>query len=394
MADDVFANSREITCQSGSSKSIAAFPDVCMTPPENPATPPGIPVPYPNFGMASDTTKGSKNVKINSNPVMLKNQSHFKKSTGDEAGCAAKKGVMSSKITGKVYFVSWSPDVKVEGKNVVRHLDMTTHNHGSPANEAIPWPHIGRMDLINSIPGCEKEKKKIEEECGDPIEEDKATCPDPSAVEAAKADHAAACGLPDGDPDKAAFKALATHDLHEAKTDYALDIHQNECTKALRCALVSYNKGGRGGCCPHQTPDHLVPASQLDIGTGRRGAGRSDYSPGGAPCMCATGAAQKATHGLLGRGRTSNMVQNGITPHQNEPSWTLAQSCECGAASAAEVSGCSQPCLEAQLKKGHEDMGADLQQRVNTNKESVSSDQDADLDAMQDLMNEFPLSLD
>ena len=62
MADDVFANTREITCQAGSSKSIAAFPDVCMTPPENPATPPGVPVPYPNFGMASDTTEGSKSV--------------------------------------------------------------------------------------------------------------------------------------------------------------------------------------------------------------------------------------------------------------------------------------------------------------------------------------------
>ena len=32
---------------------------------------------------------------------------------------------------GKVYFNAWSMDVKVEGENVVRHLDMTTHNHGS-----------------------------------------------------------------------------------------------------------------------------------------------------------------------------------------------------------------------------------------------------------------------
>ena len=53
MANDVFANSREITCQAGSGKTIAPFPDVCMTPPENPATPPGVPVPYPNIGMAS-----------------------------------------------------------------------------------------------------------------------------------------------------------------------------------------------------------------------------------------------------------------------------------------------------------------------------------------------------
>ena len=40
------------------------FPDVCFTPPQTPATPPGVPIPYPNTGMASDTTDGSSSVKI------------------------------------------------------------------------------------------------------------------------------------------------------------------------------------------------------------------------------------------------------------------------------------------------------------------------------------------
>ena len=62
---------------------------------------------------------------------MLKNKSYFKQSTGDEAGCAAKKGVVTSVNSGKVYFTAWSMDVKFEGENVVRHLDMTTHNHAS-----------------------------------------------------------------------------------------------------------------------------------------------------------------------------------------------------------------------------------------------------------------------
>ena len=56
MSNDVFANGRELACKAGSGKSICVFPDVCMTPPVNPATPPGVPVPYPNTGMASDTT--------------------------------------------------------------------------------------------------------------------------------------------------------------------------------------------------------------------------------------------------------------------------------------------------------------------------------------------------
>src|SRR5947208_7261243 len=119
----------EISCKAGQGKSICAFPDVCFTPPQTPATPPGVPIPYPNTGMDSDTTDGSKTVQISGQEVMLKNKSYFKKSTGDEAGCAPKKGVVTSKNMGKVYFNAWSMDVKFEGENVVRNLDITTHNH-------------------------------------------------------------------------------------------------------------------------------------------------------------------------------------------------------------------------------------------------------------------------
>ena len=90
MANDVFANMMEISCKAAAGKAICAFPDVCFTPPTAPPTPPGVPIPYPNTGMASDTTSGSRTVKITGKEVMLKNKSYFKKSTGDEAGCAAK----------------------------------------------------------------------------------------------------------------------------------------------------------------------------------------------------------------------------------------------------------------------------------------------------------------
>ncbi|MDR0702967.1 MAG: DUF4150 domain-containing protein [Azoarcus sp.] len=33
-------------------------------------------------------------------------------------------------MTGKAYFTNWSPDVKIEGLNVCRHVDPMTHNHG------------------------------------------------------------------------------------------------------------------------------------------------------------------------------------------------------------------------------------------------------------------------
>ena len=145
----VFANNLEISGKSVQAQTIAAFPDVCMTPPESPATPPGVPVPYPNFAMASDTEKGTGKVKIKDKEVNLKNKSDMKKTSGDEAGCAAKKGVITSKNTGKAYFNAWSPNVKFEGKPVVRMSDVTTNNHASPVGNSPPWPHIASINPSN-----------------------------------------------------------------------------------------------------------------------------------------------------------------------------------------------------------------------------------------------------
>lgn len=145
MANEVFANKMEISCKSGDGKTICAFPDVCFTPPQTPATPPGVPIPYPNTGMSSDCSSGSRTVKIAGGEVMLKNKSFFKTSTGDEAGCAPKKGLITSKTKGKVYFNAWSMDVKIEGQNAVRHLDLTTHNHASPPGQTPPFPEAEGM---------------------------------------------------------------------------------------------------------------------------------------------------------------------------------------------------------------------------------------------------------
>lgn len=144
MANKVFANFREISCKAAMGKTICAFPDVCFTPPDKvPPTPPGVPIPYPNTGMAMDTTNGSKKVMISNKEVGLKNKSFFKRSMGDEAGVATKKGVVTSQNMGKVYFQSWSMNVKIEGQNVTRAFDLTTNNHASamPGNTP-PWPYI------------------------------------------------------------------------------------------------------------------------------------------------------------------------------------------------------------------------------------------------------------
>ncbi len=143
----VFANGLEISGGAVSAQTIAAFPDVCFTPPENPATPPGVPVPYPSFGMAGDTDKGTGTVKIGGKTVNIKNQSYLTKTSGTEAGCAAKKGLVTSKNTGKGYFNSWSGDVKFDGEPVVRMTDLATNNHASPTGNAPPWPHVAGANV-------------------------------------------------------------------------------------------------------------------------------------------------------------------------------------------------------------------------------------------------------
>ena len=100
-----------------------AFPDVCKTP-APPA--PFVPIPYPNIAKSSDTSKGTKKVKCDGNPVCVKD-SNFKMSTGDEGGTAG-GGIVSSKIKGKAEFVMFSFDVKFEGKNVCRAFDIMLHN--------------------------------------------------------------------------------------------------------------------------------------------------------------------------------------------------------------------------------------------------------------------------
>jgi hypothetical protein len=152
MGCDVFANGDEIACKAGDGKVIAAFPDVCLTPPPPPAGP--IPVPYPDTSFSKDMKEGSKTVKIQGQEVMLKDISYYKSSPlGDEAATNGQgAGVVTHVITGKTYFVSWSMDVLFEGQNVDRHTDMTTSNHASPmANAQVPMVNFASMEFAVAL---------------------------------------------------------------------------------------------------------------------------------------------------------------------------------------------------------------------------------------------------
>lgn len=99
-----------------------AFPDVCKTP--SPGGP--VPIPYPNVAMSTNVSKGAKKVTFDRQPACTKD-SVISMSTGDEAGSAG-GGVACNKIKGKAEFVAFSPNVKIEGKNAVRALDLMLHN--------------------------------------------------------------------------------------------------------------------------------------------------------------------------------------------------------------------------------------------------------------------------
>ncbi|SHM38790.1 PAAR-like domain-containing protein [Rhizobacter sp. OV335] len=252
MANQVFANMMEVSCKAAAGKAICAFPDVCFTPPLTPATPPGVPIPYPNTGMASDATDGSTSVTVSGKEVMLKNKSYFKKSTGDEAGSAPKKGVVTSKITGKVYFNAWSMDVKIEGENVVRHLDLTTHNHGSVPGNSPTWPYLDDMTGPQKIKAC-----------GDEMTAVTTACPECQTNKHADQD------------------CPEVYSSASKNKGYADD----PCVKAKRCMLVPYSKQNnkKGGCCPGQTAHHIVPKHHFPK------AEFPNYDQAAAPCVCVEG---------------------------------------------------------------------------------------------------------
>jgi uncharacterized protein DUF4150 len=95
--------------------------DVCKTP-----TPGGpVPTPYPNIALSAQTSEGSRTVKCDGNPIMLRD-SCFAISSGDEPGSLG--GVKSNVIKGQADPVLYSFDVKVEGQNVFRRSDPMLQN--------------------------------------------------------------------------------------------------------------------------------------------------------------------------------------------------------------------------------------------------------------------------
>lgn len=324
MSNEVYANGNEVSCKAAAGKSICAFPDVCFTPPLTPATPPGVPIPYPNTGMASDTSGGSKTVQISGSEVMKKDSSYFKQSTGDEAGSAPKKNVITSKIKGKCYYTAWSMDVKIEGENVVRHLDMMTHNHASGPGGTPPWVY---QDMMAAKAGaCEAQEADEQTKC------------------AGATPHSSGKGLncPPG------------------------------CAEAKACILKPKSEDKDFCCHPNTTGHHLVEVhcftnvgarSGQQVGKNLHGLG--NYREQRAPCVCASESASTGTHKLMhdvqGKQERAYGYMRRDEPlaawgkGRNEASyWNYAEAREAGVAAHKKAfPHCNSECTRRQLDEYH-----------------------------------------
>ena len=149
----------------------SAFPDVCKTP--VPPSPSPIPIPYPNIAMSSDAADTVSSVKADGNPIMV-STSKYSTSSGDEAGSLF--GLMSNKTKGSASPQMYSMDVKAEGKNVFRQLDIMLQNGAPKPINTPPGPN-NQPPKVAVGKGPDPEKWKIVEvqwsdtklKCGDMV---------------------------------------------------------------------------------------------------------------------------------------------------------------------------------------------------------------------------------
>ncbi len=309
MSATVFANGMSIACKVSSGKTTAAMPDVCLSPPPSPAGP--IPIPYPNTSSASDTDRGSTTVSIGGEPVMLKDKSIFKTSTGDEAATKSLgMGVVTHKIQGEAQFIAWSMDVKFEAENVPRHMDLMGHNEACNPSQTPPWPFLDAMAM--DVPGhpCEKMAKKVKTDC-------------------------------------------------KGGSDYS-----NKCCKARKCFLMpkTPNRCCSGSDGKKMTGHHLLPSKEFVAHAKRSGADPlTNYVSNKAPCLCVEGPdhSGRTEHGRVGRQYTKLKNLWMKAPANKGKTYTLSVGTRIGAQTAVgkvKGVGCTEECLNKQLDDGHAKM--------------------------------------
>ena len=133
---EVYANYKTVA-HKGAGKLVVAFPDVVKSPDTRPATPPGVPVPYPSFGCAPED-KGCQKAKVKAE---IKNQKYTEVPREETPPSEELKKIQPRTEAptypqkGKYYFAPVSPigpgelDVKAEAGDALRFLELIERNH-------------------------------------------------------------------------------------------------------------------------------------------------------------------------------------------------------------------------------------------------------------------------
>ena len=126
MSVTINVNGLSLVHKGSSGVSIATMPDVCKTPPNS------LPVPYPNIAFSRNLAKGTTTVKADGGNMCANYGSEFSSSTGDEAGRLG--GVASGTVAKEATWITYSFDVKLQGKGACRLTDKMFHNHQNTVN--------------------------------------------------------------------------------------------------------------------------------------------------------------------------------------------------------------------------------------------------------------------
>ncbi|QND51897.1 DUF4150 domain-containing protein [Phyllobacterium sp. 628] len=128
----------------------STLPDVCKSP--------TIPVPYTNIAFARDLAKGTTTVLSHGGAMNGIKGSEFSISYGDEPGVGG--GVISGVNKHRATFLSWSPNVFMEGKPVTRLTDRMLMNKGNTISAGgyytgpVTGPDKPLLDILCNI-ACE-----------------------------------------------------------------------------------------------------------------------------------------------------------------------------------------------------------------------------------------------
>ena len=123
------------------------LPDFCKTPDKC------IPLPYQIVSFSRDLVKGTTRVEADGGNMCAVLGSEFSKCTGDEAGSCG--GIISGTNLKEATWITYSPDVFMEGKPVCRLTDKMWMNHGNTVALAglVQPPVVSSENLVGYLCG-------------------------------------------------------------------------------------------------------------------------------------------------------------------------------------------------------------------------------------------------